>query len=152
MKNFLTTLLFVSIVCLSPYSYAKGGWEFFSYDEYCFIQSAPIKTEIPEGKSRGDNGIIVYKMHKSSDIIVQISPGFDYKSADSVEVKIDNGEYEFYTDTDVAWSRDDKKTIFAMKKGLELISIGISSKGTKVVDTFSLKGFTSAISKLTNDC
>ena len=152
MKNFLTTLLFVSIFSFSLSSYANGSWDFFNYDEYCFIQSAPIKTEIPEGKSRGDNGIIVYKMHKSSDIIVQISPGFDYKSVDSVDVKIDDGEYEFYTDTDVAWSKDDKKTIFAMKKGLELISIGISSKGTKVVDTFSLKGFTSAISKLTNDC
>ena len=40
----------------------KGKWEFVKEDEYCFIQSIPIKTEIPEGKKRGENYILVYKL------------------------------------------------------------------------------------------
>ena len=39
-----------------------------------------------------------------------------------------------------------------MKKGLELISTGISNKGTKVIDTYTLQGFTSALNKLEKDC
>ena len=39
-----------------------------------------------------------------------------------------------------------------MKKGLKLIIIGISSKGTQVIDTYTLKGFTIAYNKLTKDC
>ena len=39
-------------------------------------------------------------MHKSPDIIVQITAGFNYKDSDSVEVKIDSSNYDFYTDGD----------------------------------------------------
>ena len=152
MKNYLIFIFFISTIVFSYKSFAIENWEFFEYDEYCFIQSMPFKTEIPEGKTRGDHGMIVYKVHKSPDLIVQITPGFDYQSVDSVQVKIDDGEYSFYTDIDVAWAKDDKKTIYAMKKGLELITIGTSSKGTRVKDFFSLKGFTTAIKQLSNDC
>ena len=120
--------------------------------EYCYIQSSPIKTEIPDGKSRGDYGMLVYKMHKSTDMIIQITAGFDYKSSDSVSVKVDESEYNFYTDEDTAWAKDDKKVIYAMKKGLKLTTTGLSSKGTKVTDTYTLKGFTTAIKQLSNDC
>ena len=91
-------------------------------------------------------------MNNNPDLIVQISAGFNYKSIDSVIVKIDEGDYNFYTDEDTAWAKNDKKVIFAMKKGLKLITTGVSSKGTKVTDTFSLSGFTAAVNKLSNDC
>ena len=39
-----------------------------------------------------------------------------------------------------------------MKKGLSFITTGISNKGTKVTDTYTLKGFTAAVNKLTSDC
>ena len=44
----------------------KGKWEFVKEDEYCFIQSIPIKTEIPKGKKRGENYILVYKINYST--------------------------------------------------------------------------------------
>ena len=130
----------------------KGQWEFVKEQEYCFIQSAPTETKIPEGKTRGQYYILVYRMHKSPDIIVQITAGFNYRDSDSVEVKIDSGNYDFYTDGDTAWAKDDKKVIYAMKKGLQLETTGISSKGTEVIDIYTLKGFTSAVNKLTEDC
>ena len=155
MKKHLTIIsLFLSIFfTFSLFAEVqKGKWEFIKDTEYCFIQSAPIKTEIPKGKSRGANYILVYRMHKSPDLIIQITAGFNYKSSESIKVKIDEGNYEFYTDSDTAWAHDDKQVIYAMKKGLEFITTGISSKGTKVIDTYTLKGFTSAINKLLNDC
>ena len=151
MKHYLNLLL-ILLFFLPSIVFAEEKWQFYNYDEYCLIQSTPIKTEIPEGKSRGEHGLIVYRMHKSNEMIVQITPGFDYKSSDSVEVIIDDGNHNFYTDIDVAWSKDDKKTIYAMKKGLEFKTIGISNKGTTVTDTYTLKGFTTAIGKLSNDC
>ena len=91
-------------------------------------------------------------MNKNPEPIIQITAGFNYKSSDSIEVKIDDGRYNFFTDTDTAWTTEDKKVIFAMKKGLKLIIIGISSKGTQVIDTYTLKGFTAAYNQLVNDC
>ena len=151
MKYFVY-LTFILLITVSSKSFALENWKFFKDIEYCFIQSNPIKTDIPEGKKRGDYGLLVYTMHKNPDLIVQISAGFNYKSSNSVVVKIDEGSHDFYTDEDTAWATNDKKTIFAMKKGLKFIVSSISTKGTKVVDTYSLKGFTAAINKLSKDC
>ena len=152
MKQYLNLLvLFFSIIC--PVSaLAEEKWQFYNYDEYCLIQSNPIKTEIPEGKSRGDNYILIYKMHKNPELIIQISAGFNYKSPNSIQVEIDKVAYNFFTDSDTAWAKNDKKVINAMKRGLQLVTNGTSSKGTEVVDTYTLKGFTAAINTLLKEC
>lgn len=142
----------MAINLISFTAISEENWKLTKESEYCFIQSTPITTDIPDGKIRGNYGILVYTMNNNPDLIVQISAGFNYKSIDSVIVKIDEGDYNFYTDEDTAWAKNDKKVIFAMKKGLKLITTGVSSKGTKVTDTFSLSGFTAAVNKLSNDC
>ena len=154
MKTCLTLFIFCLITILNFNAFAinDGEWKYYEDTEFCFIQSLPIKTEIPDGKLRGKTYMLVYKIHKSPDLFVQITAGFNYKSSDSIDVKIDKGDYNFFTDEDTAWAEKDKKVIFAMKKGLELTAVGISNKGTKVVDTYNLKGFTSAINKLSKSC
>ena len=152
MKIFLliTSILAINLISFTVIS--EENWKLTKESEYCFIQSTPITTDIPDGKIRGNYGILVYTMNNNPDLIVQISAGFNYKSIESVIVQIDEGDYNFYTDEDTAWAKNDKKVIFAMKKGLKLITTGVSSKGTKVTDTFSLSGFTAAVNKLSNDC
>ena len=86
-------------------------------------------------------------------------PGLFFKYLGAFEqdiiVKIDKGDYVFYTTKDLpdaAWTDEDSKVIFAMKKGLELTVIGESSRGTMTNDTYTLKGFTAAYNKLVEDC
>ena len=152
MKNYYNVFTLFLLLFVHSNAFSAEPWKFFKDTEYCFISSKPIKTIIPEGKLRGKYGLIVYRMNKSPDIIVQLNAGFEYKSSDSVSVTIDESRYSFYTDLDTAWADDDSKVIYAMKKGLDFVTTGISSKGTEVTDTYSLKGFTSAINKLINDC
>ena len=151
MKTYLITILLITSICGSVAALDEK-WTFFKDVEYCYIQSEPIKTIIPEGKKRGENGLIVYRMIKSPDLIVQITAGFNFKSTNAITVTIDEGEHSFYADSDTAWAKEDKKVIFAMKKGLEFVATGISNKETKVVDVYTLKGFTSAVNRLSNDC
>ena len=158
MKNFLFLIIFC-LFCIYPaFSFAeieKGKWTFINEADYCLIQSAPVKTDIPEGKLRGEHYIYVYRINKNPDPTVQMTAGYDYKSSESIKVMIDESEYDFWSDSDIpdtAWAKDDKKVIYAMKKGLKLVTQGISSKGTKVIDTYSLNGFTSAYNKLINNC
>ena len=151
MKNYLTLSIILLFGIIPTKSFSQENWEFIEDSEYCFIQSFPEKTIIPEGKKRGDYGLLVYRMHKSPNLIIQISAGFDYKSPDSVSVSIDDSKYSFYTSEDTAWSKDDKKVIYAMKRGLKFVTNGTSIKGTKVKDIYSLKGFTAAVNKL-KDC
>ena len=65
---------------------------------------------------------------------------------------IDKAIYNFYSKDDTAWTEEDKKVIYAMKKGINLTVQGQSSRGTITTDSYTLKGFTSAFNKLSKEC
>ena len=155
MKNYLTFFIFILILTFATSSYANvemGKWNFIKEVDYCFIGSAPVETDLPESKQRGITYILVYRINKSKDTIVQITAGYPYKKDQNVDVTIGNVQFDFYSDDDTAWSNDDNKVIFAMKKGIKLTVKGESSRGTKTTDIYTLKGFTAAYNQLFNDC
>ena len=129
-----------------------GKWNFVKDKDYCYIVSLPTFLDIPEGKKRGESYILVYRINKNPEAIVQINSGYPYKNEESVNVKIDEKNYEFYADEDSAWTNNDNEVIYAMKKGIKLSIFGVSSRGTKTIDTYTLNGFTAAYNKLTKDC
>ena len=141
MKNFLIFFNFIFLLFSNTaYALEKGKWIFVKDNEYCYIGSIPIETDLSKEKKRGDTYILVYRMVGNKDSVIQIEAGYNYK---------------FYTTKDVsdsAWTDDDAKVIFAMKKGLKLLITGESSRGTVTTDTYTLKGFTSAFNQLTKDC
>ena len=130
----------------------KGKWNFVKEEDYCYIGSAPTASIIPEGKKRGDVYILVYRINKNKEAIIQINAGYPYKNKDSIEVKVDKNNYKFFTKDDNAWTNNDEEVVYAMKKGVVLEVTGISKRDTKTLDTYTLNGFTSAYNKLTKDC
>ena len=155
MRKCILSLIFLSFLLKINIVYAnleKGKWNFVKDPDYCYIGSYPIKSEIPEGKKRGEVYILVYRINKSAQAIVQINSGYPFKNEEPVIVKIDKKEFEFFSQDDSAWTNKDKEIILAMKRGLELKVTGISSRGTKTIDKYSLKGFTTAFNKLSKDC
>ena len=155
MKNFLTFIILLLMFAFAFSSHAdveKGKWNFIKETDYCYIGSAPIDIDIPEGKQRGMTYILVYRVNKNKDATVQITAGYPYKKDQNVSVTIDNSQFDFYSDDDAAWFNDDNKVIFAMKKGIKLTVKGESSLGTKITDIYTLKGFTAGYNQLFNDC
>ena len=155
MKFFLAIFLLLTIFPSAIKALEKGKWSIIKEDEYCFIGSLPVETDLPEEKKRGDNYIIVYKYIGNPETIIQIEAGFNYDLNQDINVKIDNTNFIFYTTEDVsdaAWTNEDTKVIFAMKKGLELTISAKSSRGTLINDKYSLRGFTAELNKLNKDC
>jgi len=156
MKNFLIFFNFIFLLFSNTaYALEKGKWIFVKDNEYCYIGSIPIETDLPKEKKRGDTYILVYKMVGQQDSVIQVEAGYIYKLNKDILIKIENMSYKFYTTKDVpdsAWTKDDDKVIFAMKKGLKLVITGESRRGTVTNDTYTLKGFTSAFNQLTKDC
>ena len=157
MKKIVSTFLVVCAVLIPKQSISieKGKWSFVKDEDWCYIGSSPLKSDLPETKKRGENYILVYKIIGSKDNIVQVEAGYSYNLKKEITVKIDNTAFNFYSTEDsseTAWTNDDGKVIFAMKKGLELILSGVSSRGTATKDTYTLKGFTAAINQLNKDC
>ena len=155
-KTLLTiTIIILSIVSTKSFSLEKGKWNFVKDDDWCYIGSLPINTDLPETKKRGDNYIIVYKIIGSDENIVQVEAGYKYNLEKNITIKIDNSSFKFYSTMDsseTAWTDEDKKVIYAMKRGLSLLLSGQSTRGTITNDSYTLKGFTTAINKLNNDC
>ncbi len=152
LRLFLSLCIFVSFQAMTL---EKGKWSFVKTDEYCYVGSLATQSDLSPEKNRGEFYILVYKNIGNPETIVQIEAGYDYKIGPDIKVNIDKGNYIFYTNEDVpsaAWTEEDNKVIFAMKKGLELVVTGESSRGTVTNDTYTLKGFTAAYNKLIEDC
>ena len=157
MKKKIFTLLavFAILIAKQSLSIEKGKWSFVKDEDWCYIGSSPIKSDLPETKKRGDNYILVYKIIGSDENIIQIEAGYNYNLDKTINVKIDNANFEFYSTEDsseTSWTDDDQKVIYAMRKGLNLILTGESSRGTITNDEYTLKGFTNAVNLLNNDC
>ena len=152
---FALIIILFSIVSSSLFALEKGSWTLSKNDDWCYIGSLPIKSDLPETKKRGDHYILVYKIIGSDENIVQVEAGYQYNLDEDIVVTIDNTSFKFYSTEDsseTAWTNNDEKVVYAMKKGLVLVLSGQSSRGTITNDTYTLKGFTSAINKLNKDC
>ena len=157
MKKIVSTFLVLCALLISKQSISleKGKWSFVKEEDWCYIGSYPIDSDLPETKKRGENYILVYKIIGSEENIIQVEAGYKYNLDKKINVKIDNANYDFYSTEDsneTAWTNDDKKVIFAMKKGLELTLTGESARGTTTNDVYTLKGFTNAVNQLNQDC
>jgi len=149
------TLFFFASISTNISALEKGSWTLIKNDDWCYIGSLPIKSDLPETKKRGENYILVYKILGSDENIIQIEAGYKYNLDKEIVVKIDNTSFKFYSTEDsseTAWTNNDERVVYAMKKGLELVLSGQSHRGTTTNDIYTLKGFTSAINKLNKDC
>ena len=115
MKNILKFLLVLYVALSSNLNALEAGkWSFEKSDEYCYIGSLAIETDLPSDKKRGDFYVLVYKNIGNPDTVVQIEAGYSYKVPSDIIISIDKGEYKLYTTEDLptaAWTEEDSKVI-----------------------------------------
>ena len=86
---------------------------------------------------------------------VSVTGGYPYKKDASVDVTISNSNFKFQSSDNFAWlpKKDDEiKIIRQMKKKNDAKVVGISARGNKTTDTYSLLGFTDAYNSAKNKC
>ena len=136
-------------------------WGAYRYDNdgsrICFISSVPTKSEGKyDPKNRGD--IRVFVSHgpgKAERDVVQVIAGYRYKPQSDVSLTIDGKSFKLFTIEDRAYAEseeDDKRIITLMKRGSRMTVVGISSRGTKTTDTYSLSGFTKTKAVIDKTC
>ena len=136
-------------------------WGAYRYDNdgsrICFISSVPIKSEGKyDPKNRGD--IRVFVSHgpgKAERDVVQVIAGYRYKPQSDVSLTIDGKGFKLFTIEDRAYAEseeDDRRIITLMKRGSRMTIVGISSRGTKTTDTYSLSGFTKTKAVIDKTC
>ena len=144
--------LFFLFFSTNVLSIEKGKWTFSKEENWCYIGSIPDNEEGNYTK-RGDTYVIVYRINKSQETIVQINAGYNYNEEKEVELTIDQTTFKLFSQGDSAWSANqDKEIIRAMFRGKNMIVKGYSTRNTLTTDTYTLDGFTKAHNKLKKDC
>jgi len=123
----------------------------------CYITSEPIEKKGDYNKSnRGETRVFVtHGPGKAERDVVSIVAGYVFKKQSEVELSVDGNKQSFFTLEDRAWSfgqDEDKKIIRNMNRGTKLTVTGVSSRGNRTIDVYSLSGFTKAKQMLDKIC
>lgn len=137
-------------------------WNVFTEDEpskECWGVSKPKESvNTKEGKPAAVNRsdillFVTFRPGKPGEI--SFTGGYPFAPGSTVEVAIDGQPYQFFTDGEWAWPgspEDDAAVLAALKGGTTAVMSAMSGKGTKTVDTFSLRGFTAAMEDAGTRC
>lgn len=133
-----------------------GAWNAFKSEGVCYVAAQPEKSE-GNYTSRGDIHFMISFRPKegvSDEVSTLIGYPFKKKSIPQLTVKSKSGDqtFDLFTQGEAAWTQDDQAVVAAMKKGAKMVVTGVSSRGTKTTDTYSLMGISGAYKDAKKAC
>lgn len=136
-----------------------GKWTALSFKDgkntVCYMASAPVKQSGKYSKRGDPYALITNRPATKSAGEVSFVAGYSFKKDAPVKVTVGDRSFELFTTDDRAWSPDqgtDGNLVKAMIRGNRMRVQGISSRGTKTTDTYSLSGFTATKKLIDRAC
>ncbi len=137
-----------------------AAWGAFSLKEAkglaCYLAAQP-DLSLPKSARRGDIWFMVThrpKLQINHDVSIML--GYPLKKGKLVTIVVDKKrKFRLMSDGDTAWTREKKDNIQlvrALSRGSSMVVSGVSSRGTKTTDKYSLKGFTAAHRAINKAC
>ena len=126
---------------------------------FCYAQTKP-KSILPK-KAVRDAVLFMISDWPGRNVRneLEIIPGYQYKDGEPVFAQVGTTKVEFFTRNDngvgTAWvkeSADEAKLVDAMRSGSQIVVSGVSKRGTKTKDTYSLGGFGTVVEKMHAAC
>jgi len=139
----------------------EKDWQAFRVEDdkgrTCFISSVPTKSAGKyDPSNRGEVRVFVsHGPNKAERNVVQFVAGYKHKKHSDVTVNIDGKTFTLFTLEGRAYAEseeDDIALVRAMKRGSKMTVVGVSSRGTKTTDTYSLSGFTKTKNLIDKTC
>jgi hypothetical protein len=133
------------------YTASPGG------KKICFAIARPTSSATePPGKPRNPSYMFI-SSRPAEKVINEISIviGYSFKPSSEATAEVGSASFALYTQQDGAWiknAQEEAHVIDAMRAGQSAIVKGVSSKGTKSIDTFSLKGLSQALDRTDQEC
>ena len=123
----------------------------------CFALSKPTSAATEPANKKRDASYAFVSTRPSEKVKNEISVivGYPQKAGHDASAAIGSANYVLYTQNDGAWVKnaaEEPKMVDAMRKGHDLIIKSESSSGTKTTDTYSLKGISEALDKVSEEC
>lgn len=134
------------------------AWKAYEYKQgagtRCTMASQPTKDAGDYSKRGEIWGFVMHRPAEGSTGEVGFQMGYPIKDGSQVTVKIGSASFQMYTQGEgaFAYRADEPAMIQAMRKGSTMVVTGISSRGTKTTDTYSLSGFSAAKKAIDGAC
>ncbi|MGI9372805.1 MAG: invasion associated locus B family protein [Hyphomicrobiales bacterium] len=136
-----------------------GDWKAYSYSsdggKVCYIISQPKESSPKDVKRDPVHFIVTHRTKGKSRNEVNTIIGYPFKKGSYATLQIDGNAYELFTNGDGAWldSKDkDSRVVAGMKRGRKMSVKGVSWRGTKTSDAYSLSGVTAAMKAIDDAC
>ncbi len=133
------------------YTASPGG------KKICFAIAKPSSSETsPPNRPRNPSYIFISS--RPADKVsneVSIIVGYPFKPGSEASVDIGSTSFALYTQQDGAWIKnaaEEAHLVEAMRAGQSAVVKGMSAKGTRSTDTFSLRGLAQALDRSSQDC
>lgn len=139
---------------ISKHGYWDASERAVGKERVCYISSLPKKSR-GKYKKRGEASVIVAHWPKRKRWAeVTVNAGYRYKPKSEVVIRIGGADHRLFTNGGQAYAYkgEDGKLVRAMRAGASMIIVGVSSKGTRTVDTYSLKGISAALKAIDAEC
>lgn len=136
-----------------------GAWKAYAYDEagakVCFMAATPQKDEGKYTKRGKIYAMVTHRPKEQSRDVFSYIAGYPYKTGADIIVNIGAEKFILTGQGENAWTTSDEldhKLTLAIQRGSTMIVEGISGRGTKTKDTFSLKGSGDAYAAIGKAC
>jgi invasion protein IalB len=133
------------------YTAAPGG------KKICFVISRPTSAET-KPPNRPRNQPYLFISTRPADKVVNevsIEVGYPFRASSQATAEIGSTTFALYTQGDGAWIKNmtqEVQLVDAMRSGDTIVVKGESVRGTATTDTYSLKGLTEALGRVTQEC
>lgn len=138
-----------------------SDWNVFTEEEpkECWGVTVPKETVNtrdgqPVSVRRGDILLFVtFRPGRPGE--VSFTGGYPFANGSTVTMEVDGNAYDLFTDGEWAWPATpeaDAQLLAAMKAGSTAVLSARSDRGTQTKDTFSLRGFTAAMTEAETRC
>lgn len=134
-------------------------WEVHTFQQngakVCNMFTTPQESE-GDYTQRGD--VYMFVTNRPAEGVTDefsIQIGYTFKPGVPAYATVGGRKYELFTQDDFAWLHEDKEQsslIRAMRAGADIVVEGISNRGTRTKDVFSLSGFTAAHNTISSAC
>ncbi|HTC12281.1 MAG TPA: invasion associated locus B family protein [Acetobacteraceae bacterium] len=116
----------------------------------CYAFTYPSNS-VPKLPGRGEVVLTVTERPTGRDELA-LTAGFAYAPNATVTLQVDQAGFDFYTAQRNAFARDGKAAIAALQKGNGAQARSPGPRDARVVDTFSLRGFSAAYAAINKAC
>lgn len=157
--SFFIFLLFTSSASALERISDYKDWTVFTHasngEKMCFAVSRP-KDKEPKNVRRGE---VLFYVTSWKNIVgdgeVSIKIGYPFSTNSKPEIQIGAQRFRLFVKGDKAWVGDakiEKQILKAMNRGATMLVTGVSKRGTKTSDRYSLSGVTAATRKALAEC